>query len=158
MLPHGLGYGVMIGLMLVVSTSHSLICWQDYPSFSQGHDLKIVIKMVSLLWLKCLICQLSADCFLLYSDHNFKISISFKSYNFQSLCHDKICYLLFQVDSLVADNVEIQQMGKLAYKKFVRSYQCHKLKKVFNIQELDLKEVCRAFGFTLPPVELGNLT
>ena len=49
-------------------------------------------------------------------------------------------------------------MGKLAYKKFVRAYQCHKLKKIFNIQELDLKEVCSAFGYTKPPIELGNLT
>ncbi|KAK8372962.1 hypothetical protein O3P69_015022 [Scylla paramamosain] len=63
-----------------------------------------------------------------------------------------------KVHSLIADNVEIQQMGKLAYKKFVRAYQCHKLKKIFNIQELDLEEVCNSFGFFKPPLELGNLT
>lgn len=62
-----------------------------------------------------------------------------------------------KVHSLIADNMEIQQMGKLAYKKFVRAYQCHKLKKIFNIQELDLKEVCNSFGFSKPPLELGNL-
>lgn len=69
-----------------------------------------------------------------------------------------VIVIFFQVHSLIADNMEIQQMGKLAYKKFVRAYQCHKLKKIFNIQELDLKEVCNSFGFSKPPLELGNLT
>lgn len=64
----------------------------------------------------------------------------------------------FQVDSLVMENVEIQQMAKLAFKKFVRAYQCHKLRKIFNIHALNLNEVCRAFGFMKPPVELGQLS
>ncbi|XP_050713315.1 uncharacterized protein LOC126996660 isoform X2 [Eriocheir sinensis] len=63
-----------------------------------------------------------------------------------------------KMNSYIAHNADIQQMGKTAYKKYVRAYQCHKLKKIFNIHELDLNEICFAFGFTKPPIELGHLT
>lgn len=63
-----------------------------------------------------------------------------------------------QLFSLISDGLDIRQSAKMAYKKFVRAYQCHKLKKIFNIQTLDLNQVCRAFGFTKPPLELGKLT
>lgn len=63
-----------------------------------------------------------------------------------------------KVSSLVAENVEIKQIARLAFKKFVRAYQCHELRKIFNIHTLDINEVSRAFGFVKPPVELGHLT
>ncbi|XP_042231676.1 ATP-dependent RNA helicase has-1-like isoform X1 [Homarus americanus] len=63
-----------------------------------------------------------------------------------------------KIDSLILDNMEIQQMAKMAFKKFVRAYQCHKLRKIFSIHALNLHEVCRDFGFTKPPMELGQLT
>ncbi|XP_071542145.1 uncharacterized protein [Panulirus ornatus] len=61
-----------------------------------------------------------------------------------------------KVSSLVAENVEIKQIARLAFKKFVRAYQCHD-RKIFNIHTLDINEVSRAFGFMKPPVELGRL-
>ncbi|XP_069167149.1 probable ATP-dependent RNA helicase pitchoune isoform X2 [Procambarus clarkii] len=63
-----------------------------------------------------------------------------------------------KVDSFVLNDMEIQQMAKLAFKKFVRAYQCHKLRKIFSVHSLNLHEICRAFGFTKPPMELGHLT
>ncbi|KAK3853841.1 hypothetical protein Pcinc_039638 [Petrolisthes cinctipes] len=63
-----------------------------------------------------------------------------------------------QIHRFVAGDFAVHQVGKVAYKKFVRAYQCHKLKKIFNIHSLNLNDVCKAFGFVNPPMDLGRLT
>ncbi|CAL4154093.1 unnamed protein product, partial [Meganyctiphanes norvegica] len=62
-----------------------------------------------------------------------------------------------QVSMTVTKERELQKIAKVAYKKFVRAYQCHKFKKVFNIKNLDLHQVCKDFGFVKPPIKLANL-
>ncbi|XP_076048771.1 uncharacterized protein LOC143029752 [Oratosquilla oratoria] len=62
-----------------------------------------------------------------------------------------------QVQDLVKDT-ELNQSAQLAYKKFVRAYQCHNLRKIFNIKNLDLSKLCISFGFSVPPMELGHLS
>lgn len=69
--------------------------------------------------------------------------------------NEMIC---FQIHKFVAGDSAVQQMGKVAYKKFVRAYQCHKLKKIFSIHSLNLNEICKTFGFVDPPLDLGRLT
>ncbi|KAK7085856.1 ATP-dependent RNA helicase ddx18 [Halocaridina rubra] len=62
-----------------------------------------------------------------------------------------------KVISLVDEKTDIYDKAKVAYKKFVRAYQCHMLKEIFSIECLDLNQVCKSFGFLKPPVELYQL-
>ncbi|XP_068227328.1 uncharacterized protein [Palaemon carinicauda] len=62
-----------------------------------------------------------------------------------------------QVTTLIDQDKSIQEKAKIAYKKFIRAYQCHSLKTVFSIESLNLTEVCKSFGFAKPPMYLGHL-
>jgi len=42
--------------------------------------------------------------------------------------------------------------GKEAFKSYVRAYDSHQLKTIFDIGTLDLTKVAKSFGFTVPPV------
>lgn len=41
--------------------------------------------------------------------------------------------------------------AKEAYKSYVRAYDSHGLKDIFDVNTLDLNGVARSFGFTVPP-------
>ena len=46
--------------------------------------------------------------------------------------------------------------AKDAFKAYVRSYESHSLKNIFNVQTLDLKAVGSSFGFVAPPhIDIG---
>ena len=46
--------------------------------------------------------------------------------------------------------------AKEAFKAYVRSYESHSLKNIFNVQTLDLKAVGQSFGFVSPPhIDIG---
>ena len=48
--------------------------------------------------------------------------------------------------------------AKEAFKAFVRAYDSHQLKTIFDIQTLDLGKLALSFGFKVPPnVDLSEL-
>lgn len=40
---------------------------------------------------------------------------------------------------------------KQAYRSYLLAYSSHSLKNIYDVHELDLQKVARAFGFTVPP-------
>lgn len=41
--------------------------------------------------------------------------------------------------------------AKEAYKSYLRAYDSHQLKDIFDVKTLDLIQVAKSFGFTVPP-------
>uniref|UniRef100_A0A182TNA7 ATP-dependent RNA helicase n=1 Tax=Anopheles melas TaxID=34690 RepID=A0A182TNA7_9DIPT len=69
----------------------------------------------------------------------------------------KIADIQLQLENLMAKNYFLNQSGKLAFKTYVRAYEGHHMKDVFNIANLDLVQVAKNFGFTQPPyVDFGK--
>lgn len=70
---------------------------------------------------------------------------------------NKIADIQLQLETLLAKNYFLNQSGKLAFKSYVRAYEGHHMKDVFNVGNLDLLQVARNFGFTQPPhVDFGK--
>lgn len=60
-----------------------------------------------------------------------------------------------QLENLIDKNYYLNKSAKEAYKCYVRSYDSHSLKDIFNVNTLDLINVSKSFGFSVPPfVEL----
>jgi len=53
---------------------------------------------------------------------------------------------------LISKNYFLCQSAKEAFKSYVRAYDSHQLKTIFDVNTLDLQAVSRSFGFTVPPV------
>jgi Domain of unknown function (DUF4217) len=61
-----------------------------------------------------------------------------------------------QLEKLISKNYFLNLSAKEAFKAYVRSYESHSLKNIFNVQTLDLKAVGRSFGFVVPPhIDIG---
>jgi ATP-dependent RNA helicase DDX18/HAS1 len=56
-----------------------------------------------------------------------------------------------QLEKLVSTNYFLHQSAKEAYKAYLRAYDSHSLKNIFDVSQLNLKEVAKAFGFSSPP-------
>jgi len=68
----------------------------------------------------------------------------------------KISDIQPQLEKLVMKNYFLNLSAKEAFKAYVRSYESHSLKQIFNVQTLDLKAVGNSFGFVSPPhIDLG---
>lgn len=68
--------------------------------------------------------------------------------------------LLFcsQLEKLISKNYFLNMSGKEAFKAYVRAYDSHHLKQIFDIDTMDLSKVALSFGFTVPPaVDLSIL-
>lgn len=61
-----------------------------------------------------------------------------------------ICFIL-QLENLISQNYFLNQSAKEAYKAYVRAYDSHHLKTIFDIETLDFSKVCLSFGFKIPP-------
>ena len=60
------------------------------------------------------------------------------------------------MEKLISKNYFLNVSAKEAFKAYVRSYESHSLKQIFNVQTLDLTAVGRSFGFAVPPhIDLG---
>lgn len=57
-----------------------------------------------------------------------------------------------QLEQLMQRNYFLNQSGKEAFKSYVRAYDSHQLKTIFDISTLDLQTVAQSFGFSVPPV------
>lgn len=59
--------------------------------------------------------------------------------------------LILQLEKLMAKNYFLHLSAKEAYKSYVRAYDSHQLKNIFDVETLDLAKVAKSFGFTVPP-------
>ncbi|KAJ6637795.1 putative ATP-dependent RNA helicase pitchoune [Pseudolycoriella hygida] len=64
----------------------------------------------------------------------------------------KIADIQLQLEKLIAKNYFLHQSAREAFKAYVRAYDSHQLKTIFDVQTLDLVKVALSFGFTVPPV------
>ncbi|CAG0923477.1 unnamed protein product [Notodromas monacha] len=63
----------------------------------------------------------------------------------------KIADIQAQLEKLISKNYFLHMSAKEAMKAYVRAYESHHLKKIFDVNTLDLKEVAKSFGFSVPP-------
>ncbi|XP_054266551.1 probable ATP-dependent RNA helicase pitchoune [Macrosteles quadrilineatus] len=63
----------------------------------------------------------------------------------------KIADIQLQLEKLIAKNYFLNQSAKEAFKAYVRAYDSHHLKLIFDVATLDLAMVAKSFGFTVPP-------
>lgn len=64
---------------------------------------------------------------------------------------NKVKNIQLQLEKLVAKNYYLNMSAKEAYKAYVRAYDSHHLKQIFDIETLDLAAVAKSFGFIHPP-------
>ncbi|XP_063975725.1 probable ATP-dependent RNA helicase pitchoune [Diachasmimorpha longicaudata] len=63
----------------------------------------------------------------------------------------KIADIQLQLEKLVSKNYFLNLSAKEAFKAYVRAYDSHHLKHIFDVETLDLIQVGKSFGFTVPP-------
>jgi ATP-dependent RNA helicase DDX18/HAS1 len=63
----------------------------------------------------------------------------------------KVANVQLQLEKLVSTNYFLNQSAREAYKAYLRAYDSHGLKSIFDVGQLDLKDVAKSFGFTTPP-------
>ncbi|XP_017767598.1 PREDICTED: probable ATP-dependent RNA helicase pitchoune [Eufriesea mexicana] len=64
---------------------------------------------------------------------------------------NKIADIQLQLEKLVGKNYFLNMSAKEAFKAYVRAYDSHHLKQIFDIETLDLAKVAKSFGFVVPP-------
>lgn len=68
----------------------------------------------------------------------------------------KVANIQLQLEKLMTQNYFLHASAKEAFKGYVRAYNSHQEKDIFDINTLDLKKVAKCFGFQVPPfVDLG---
>lgn len=63
----------------------------------------------------------------------------------------KIADIQLQLENLIGKNYFLNMSAKEAFKAYVRAYDSHSLKTIFDISTLDLAKVALSFGFKVPP-------
>ncbi|XP_077296717.1 putative ATP-dependent RNA helicase pitchoune [Arctopsyche grandis] len=63
----------------------------------------------------------------------------------------KIADIQLQLEKLISKNYFLHQSAKEAFKSYVRAYDSHQLKTIFDVDTIDLLKVGKSFGFTTPP-------
>lgn len=64
---------------------------------------------------------------------------------------NKVANVQEQLEKLIATNYFLNLSAKEAYKAYVRAYDSHSLKHIFDVNTLDLVAVAKSFGFNNPP-------
>uniref|UniRef100_A0A8P0N7S8 ATP-dependent RNA helicase n=1 Tax=Canis lupus familiaris TaxID=9615 RepID=A0A8P0N7S8_CANLF len=57
----------------------------------------------------------------------------------------------FQLEKLIEKNYFLHKSAQEAYKSYIRAYDSHSLKQIFNVNNLNLPQVALSFGFKVPP-------
>jgi len=55
------------------------------------------------------------------------------------------------LENLLQKNFFLAQSARDGYRSYLQSYASYSLKKIFDVNKLDLQKVGKAFGFTVPP-------
>ncbi|KAG8961149.1 ATP-dependent RNA helicase [Tulasnella sp. 419] len=64
---------------------------------------------------------------------------------------DRIANVQSQLEKLLQKNYYLHQSAKDGFRSYLQSYASYSLKKIFDVNKLDLAKVGKAFGFTVPP-------
>ncbi|XP_062510229.1 uncharacterized protein LOC134186314 [Corticium candelabrum] len=83
--------------------------------------------------------------FLRYLKH---AKVPLNEYDFSS---KKIANIQSQLEKLIEKNFYLHKSAREGYRSYLQAYASHAHKKCFNIEQLDLQKVAKAFGFTVPP-------
>ncbi|KAI6065245.1 ATP-dependent RNA helicase DDX18 [Aix galericulata] len=63
----------------------------------------------------------------------------------------KISDIQSQLEKLIEKNYFLHKSAQEAYKAYIRAYDSHSLKQIYNVNNLDLNKVSLSFGFKVPP-------
>ncbi|PKI85089.1 RNA helicase [Malassezia vespertilionis] len=74
--------------------------------------------------------------------------VPLNEYTFPS---NKIANVQNQLEKLIAKNYYLHQSAKEGYRSYIQAYGSYSLKRIFDINALDLAKVAKAFGFAVPP-------
>lgn len=74
--------------------------------------------------------------------------VSLNEYEFPA---SKVHNVSSQLERLIEKNYYLNKAARDAYRSYLMAYASHSMRDVFNVHELDLLAVARAFGFTTPP-------
>lgn len=64
---------------------------------------------------------------------------------------NKVANIQSQLLKLMSRNFYLHKAGREAFRSYIMAYASHSLKNIFNVNQLDLKEVAMGFGFEVPP-------
>ncbi|KAI9249474.1 ATP-dependent RNA helicase HAS1 [Phascolomyces articulosus] len=64
---------------------------------------------------------------------------------------NKIANVQSQLEKLVEKNYYLNQSARDGFKSYLQAYASFSLKKIFNVNSLDLNKVAKSFGFNVPP-------
>lgn len=84
--------------------------------------------------------------------------VPLNEYNFPL---DKIANVQGQLEKLITKNYYLHQSAKEGFRSYVQAYASYSLKRIFNVHDLDLAKVAKAYGFTTPPavnIPIGTST
>lgn len=73
---------------------------------------------------------------------------------------NKLANVQGQLTKLISKNYYLHQSARDGFRSYIQSYASYSLKKIFDVNKLDLNKVGQAFGFTVPPavnIPLGSL-
>ena len=65
-----------------------------------------------------------------------------------------------QLENLISKNHYLNQSARDGYRSYLQSYASYSLKKIFDVNSLDLAKVGKAFGFAVPPkvnISIGSV-
>lgn len=63
----------------------------------------------------------------------------------------KVANVQTQLEKLVEKNYYLNKSAKDGFRSYLQAYASHSLKKIFDINALDMQKVGKAYGFTVPP-------
>lgn len=63
----------------------------------------------------------------------------------------KISNVQAQLEELLSSNFYLHRAAKDGYRSYLQAYASHSLKNIFDVNQLDLAKVGKAFGFSVPP-------
>ena len=72
--------------------------------------------------------------------------------NADAVCDD---FLLLQLEKLLQKNYFLHQSAKDGYRSYLQAYASYSLKKIFDVNQLDLAKVGKSFGFASVPAPGG---
>ncbi|KAG7099467.1 ATP-dependent RNA helicase [Marasmius oreades] len=64
---------------------------------------------------------------------------------------DRVHNVQAQMEKLLAKNYYLHQSAKDGYRSYLQAYASYSLKKIFDVNALDLAKVGKSFGFAVPP-------
>ncbi|KAG8098600.1 hypothetical protein GUJ93_ZPchr0013g37472 [Zizania palustris] len=91
--------------------------------------------------------------FLLPQELGFLVYLKVAKISLRELVFDekKVPNLQSHLENIVGENYFLNQSAKEAYRSYILAYDSHSMKDIFNVHNLELKEVAASFCFKNPP-------